>query len=93
MTKAVLSVVSSEAGRIQQMLAGIAGIYNAIVVGDSVHALVDDASLRQSKIQLLLDGARIPYTAIEPVSPTIEDFFVDALASGGYQGWQTSSDR
>jgi ABC-2 type transport system ATP-binding protein len=93
MTKAVVSVVSPEAGRVKQMLAGVDGISDAIVVGDSVHVFIDDASLRQSKIQPLLDTAMIPYETIEQVSPTIEDFFVDALARGGYRGWQTSSDR
>ncbi|MBV8453746.1 MAG: ABC transporter ATP-binding protein [Deltaproteobacteria bacterium] len=91
MTKAVLSVVSSEAGKIKQLLDGAAGISDAIVVGDSIHVFVDDASLGQSKIKPLLDTARIPYSAIEPILPTIEDFFVDALARGGYRGWQTSS--
>ncbi|MBV8362719.1 MAG: ABC transporter ATP-binding protein [Deltaproteobacteria bacterium] len=93
MTRAVLSVVSPEATRIKRLLAGVAGISNAIVVGDSVHVFVDDILLRQSKIQPLLDTTGIPYTAIEQVSPTIEDFFVDALARRGYQGWQTSSDQ
>ena len=85
MTKTVLCVVSPEAARIKQMLAGIDWISNAIVVGDSVHVFVDNASLIQLKLQPLLDKAMIPYEAIEQVSPTIEDFFVDALTGGGYQ--------
>jgi ABC-2 type transport system ATP-binding protein len=92
MTKAVLSVVSPEAERIKQILAG-RGMSEAIVVGDSVHLFVDEAALWRSKIQALLDTARIPYEAIEQVSPSIEDFFVDALARGGYQGWQANSHR
>jgi ABC-2 type transport system ATP-binding protein len=80
MTKTVLSIVSPEAARIQQMLARIDWISNAIVVGDSVHVFVDEAAFIQLKIQALLDQAMIPYDAIERVSPTIEDFFVDALA-------------
>jgi len=91
MSKAVLSVVSSAAGRIKQILAGEKAIFGAIVVGDSVHLFVEDASLALSRIQVLLDTASVPYEAIEQVSPTVEDFFVDALARGGYQGWQTSS--
>jgi ABC-2 type transport system ATP-binding protein len=90
MTKTVLSVFSPEAGRIKQLLAGIEGIFDAIVVGDSVRVLVDPPTLGQSSIKGLLDSALIPYEAIEQVSPTIEDFFIDTLARGGYQGWQTS---
>jgi ABC-2 type transport system ATP-binding protein len=90
LTKAVLAVVSPEAGRIKQMLADVEGISGAIVVGDSVHLFVDHTSLRRTKIQALLETGMIPYEAIEQVSPTIEDFFVDAL-TGGYQGWQSSS--
>jgi len=91
MTRAVLSVVSPEAGRIKQMLAGGEGIFGAIVVGDSLHLFVGDASLARSRIGALLDSAAIPYEAIEQVPPTVEDFFVDALAGGGYRGWQTNS--
>ena len=90
LTKAVLSVVSPEAGRIKQMLDSAGGVSEAIIVGDSVHLFVDHAAQRQSEIQALLDAAMIPYDVIEQVSPTIEDVFVDTLARGGYQGWQTS---
>jgi ABC-2 type transport system ATP-binding protein len=85
MTKTVLCVVSPEAARIKQMLTGLDWISNAIVVGDSVHVFVDNASLIQLKLQPLLDKAMIPYEAIEQVSPTIEDFFVDALTGEGYR--------
>jgi ABC-2 type transport system ATP-binding protein len=91
MTKAVLSIVSPEAGRIKQMLAGVEGISDAVVLGDSVHVFVEHASIGETKLRPLLDTAMIPYATIEPVSPTIEDFFIDALARGGYRGWQTSS--
>jgi ABC-2 type transport system ATP-binding protein len=91
MTKAVLAIVSPEAGRIKQMLAGVAGISDTLVLGDSVHVFVEDASFGRTRVQLLLDTAMIPYATIELVSPTIEDFFVDALARGGYRGWQTNS--
>jgi ABC-2 type transport system ATP-binding protein len=90
MTRAVLSVVSPEAGRVKQILAGVEGLSDAIVVGDSVHLFVDDAWLSQSKIRPLLDTAGIQYAAIERISPTIEDFFVDTLTRGGYQEWQNS---
>jgi ABC-2 type transport system ATP-binding protein len=83
MTKAVLSVVSSEPRKIKQILAA-EGISGALVVGDSVHLFVDNASLGRSKLESLLKGAAIPNEAVEQVSPSIEDFFVDALARGGY---------
>jgi ABC-2 type transport system ATP-binding protein len=90
MTRAVLSVVSPQAAEIKQILTGVEGIADAIVVGESVRVFVDDASLGQSKVQLRLDMARIPYAALEQVSPTIEDFFVDALARRGYQDGGTA---
>jgi len=91
MTKVVLSVVSPEAGRIKQMLAGEDWISGAIVVGDSVHVFVEDASPALSRIRFLLDAAAVSYETIEQVPPTVEDFFIDAVARGGYQGWRTSS--
>jgi ABC-2 type transport system ATP-binding protein len=83
MTKSVLAIASAEAGKIKQMLAGVEGISGAIVVGDSVHAFVDDVERGQSKIRALLGAALLPFAVLEQVSPTIEDFFVDALAHGG----------
>ena len=85
MPKAVLSVVSTARAKIKQELASVEGVSDTIVVGESVHVFVDDASLRRSSIYVALNAAAVPYDAIEEVSPTIEDFFVDALTCGGYQ--------
>jgi ABC-2 type transport system ATP-binding protein len=93
MTRAVLSVVSPQADRIKQMLTGLEGVSDAIIVGDCVHAFVDDAPFRRSQLGPMLDAAALPYAAIEQVPPTIEDFFVDALGHKGYRGWQTSRDQ
>src|SRR6516162_4482431 len=79
MPKAVLSVVSTARAEIKQVLASVEGVSDTIVVGESVHVFVDDASLRRSSIYVALNAAAVPYDAIEEVSPTIEDFFVDAL--------------
>jgi drug efflux transport system ATP-binding protein len=91
MTRTVLEIVSPEAARIKQLLVGVEGVSDALVLGDSVHVFVDDASLGRTRLQPLLKAAMVPYASIEAVSPTIEDFFVDALARGGYRGWQMSS--
>jgi len=76
---AVLSIVSPEAQRIRPLLAGADGVSGAIVVGDSVHVFVDDNGRRQPEMRRLLDAAAVPYEAIDAVSPTIEDFFVELL--------------
>jgi ABC-2 type transport system ATP-binding protein len=92
MSRGVLSVVAAEAGRIKQKLDSIEGISSgSMVVGDSVHLFVDDPLSRLSQIRALLDAAGIRYEAIEQVPPTIEDFFVDELSRGGYEGWEASS--
>jgi drug efflux transport system ATP-binding protein len=79
-TASVLSVVSPQAQRVKDQLARLDGVSGAFVIGDSVHLFVDDGNSRQPQIRALLDAAAIPYDAVEQVPPTIEDFFVEALA-------------
>jgi len=73
---AVLSVIASEPRRVRAALAGVAGVLNALLVGDGVHLLVDDAARRIPELRAKLQEAGLSFDRLEEVAPTIEDLFV-----------------
>jgi ABC-2 type transport system ATP-binding protein len=84
---AVLSVVSPEPRRARAALAGADGVLNALLVGDGVHLVVDDATRRIPELRAKLQAARLPFDRLEEVAPTIEDLFV--AATSGADGRHT----
>lgn len=80
--KSVLVVVSPEARRMRDELASAEGISSLVLIGDGVHAVVDDAGRRVPEFEGRLKNAGIPFEPIRQVTPTIEDLFVDAVTSG-----------
>jgi ABC-2 type transport system ATP-binding protein len=77
---AVLSVVARDARRIRTALDGTAGVLNALLVGDGVHLVVDDAVRRIPELRAALQGAGLSFDRLEEVEPTIEDLFVAATS-------------
>lgn len=84
---AVLSVVSPEPRRARAALAGADGVLNALLVGDGVHLVVDDATRRIPELRAKLQAAGLPFDRLEEVAPTIEDLFV--AATSGADGRHT----
>jgi len=82
MSKGVLSVTSAEPRGLRSALEDADGISSLVLTGDGLHVVVDDAARRIPEFEARLKGANIPYDAIQQVSPTIEDLFVDAVQSG-----------
>ncbi len=79
-----LVVVSSPSGReVRLAIADLAGISNVILVGDGVHAVVDDAGRRISELRDTLQRANVPFTDIAVGEPSIEDVFVALLENNG----------
>ena len=58
------------------------GISSLVLTGDGVHVVVDDAARRIPEFKARLASAHVPFDAIQQVTPTIEDLFVDAVAGG-----------
>jgi ABC-2 type transport system ATP-binding protein len=56
------------------------GVLNALLVGDGVHLLVDDAARRIPELRTRLAKVALPFDRFEEVLPTIEDLFVAATA-------------
>ena len=84
---AVLSVVAPEPRRVRAALDGADGVLNALLVGDGVHLVVDDATHRISELRAKLQAAGLPFDRLEEVAPTIEDLFV--AATSGTDGKST----
>ena len=77
-------VVSSSAGReVRTTIAGLAGVSNVILVGDGVHAVVDDAQARIPELREALQRANVPFADIAVGEPSIEDVFVALLGDDG----------
>ena len=49
------------------------------MVGDGVHAVVDDAELRIPQLREALGHAGVPFSEIAVAAPSIEDVFVALL--------------
>ncbi len=81
--KDVLAVSAAEPRPVRDALEGAAGVSSLVLTGDGVHVVVDDAARRIPEIESRLKSAGAGFDAIQKVSPTIEDLFVDAVSSGG----------
>jgi ABC-2 type transport system ATP-binding protein len=82
LSKGVLSVISSEARRVRDQLERANGISSLMLTGDGVHVVVDDVARRIPEFEARLKSVEVPFDAIQQVTPTIEDLFVDAVTSG-----------
>jgi ABC-2 type transport system ATP-binding protein len=79
-----LIVISSSVGRkVRTAIAGLAGVSNVILVGDGVHAIVDDATMRIPDMRRALETGNIPFADIAIGEPSIEDVFVALLEDKG----------
>ena len=73
---AVLSVISPEPRRLRAELDGADGVLNALLVGDGMHLVVDDAARRTPELRAKLHKAGLSFDRLEEVAPTIEDLFI-----------------
>jgi ABC-2 type transport system ATP-binding protein len=79
-----LIAISSSAGRAARAaIAGAPGVSHALLVGDGVHAVADDAALRIPELSDILTRAGVPFTDIAVGTPSIEDVFVALTETGG----------
>ncbi len=80
--KDVLSVISAEPRSVRSRLEGADGISSLTPTGDGVHVVVDDAARRVPELEARLKSAGVRFDAVQRVTPTIEDLFVDTVAGG-----------
>jgi ABC-2 type transport system ATP-binding protein len=82
MPGALIAISSSDGRAVRTALTGLQGVSQVLLVGDGVHAVVDNAS-RIDELREALVRAGVPFTGIEVATPSIEDVFVALLESGG----------
>src|SRR5208282_1620872 len=61
------------------VVAELEGVSNVILVGDGVHAVVDDAALRIPELRSALQRGNVAFADIAVAAPSIEDVFVALL--------------
>ncbi|HZO82291.1 MAG TPA: ABC transporter ATP-binding protein [Candidatus Binataceae bacterium] len=79
---AVVSITSSQARRVRAVLAGAPGVSSALLLGDTVRLVVDDAPRRIAELKERLQGAGVPFSEAAAVEPSVEDVFVATLGAG-----------
>lgn len=79
---AVVSVVSEQARKVETTLAGAPGVSSALLLGDTVRLVVDDAARRIGELETRLRIAGVPFSEFNPAEPSVEDVFVAMVGSG-----------
>lgn len=77
MPGAIVSIVSKEARAVRDAVGRCDGVLNTMLVGDSIHAVVDDADRRLPQIESALSKSGLPFEPPIRILPTIEDLFVN----------------
>ena len=75
----ILAVASPVPRAVRDVAAPLDGVKGAILMGDSVHVVVDDAARRAGEIKAALAAAGVACDEIERIAPSIEDLFVSLL--------------
>jgi ABC-2 type transport system ATP-binding protein len=81
MPGALIAISSADGRAVRNALNGQPGVSHVLLVGDGVHAVVDDAT-RIPQLRGALDRAAVPVSAIAVATPSIEDVFVALLETG-----------
>ena len=79
----IVAITARRAREARELVAGLDGVKGAILMGDSMHAVVDDAGLRSGEIRAALDRAGVAVDDMERIAPSIEDLFVALLTERG----------
>lgn len=79
MPGALVAVASAQGRAVHAALASHPGLRNLILVGDGVHAVVDDAERRIPQIRGALTKAGVSFEEVAVAAPSIEDVFVALL--------------
>jgi ABC-2 type transport system ATP-binding protein len=75
----LLVVASPQARQVRDLVRTLPGISKALLVGDSIHIIVDQADRRKPEIAEALQTAKLGFEQIERLRPSIEDLFMSLL--------------
>ncbi len=82
MPGALIAISSPDGRAVRAAITGQPGVSQVILVGEGVHAVIDDADVRITQLRAVLDGAGVAVTDITVATPSIEDVFVALLENG-----------
>jgi ABC-2 type transport system ATP-binding protein len=82
MPGALIAILSADGRAVRAALSRQDGVTHLILVGDGVHAVVDDAERRVPELREALRRAGVSFSDIAVSSPSIEDVFVAMLENG-----------
>jgi len=83
MPGALVAISSPQPRAARETVAGLGGVSGVLLVGDGVHAMVDDAVRRIPELRRALEAAAVPFGSIARAEPSIEDLFVTLLKDDG----------
>jgi len=75
----IIAIISHRARSVREAVVGINGVKGVILMGDSVHVVVDDAARRTQELEAAMRQRSVSFDGIERISPSIEDLFVSLL--------------
>ena len=83
MPGALIAISSTDGRAVRSAISGRPGVSQVLLVGDGVHAVVDDADVRIPQLRDAIRAAGAPVSDLVVAAPSIEDVFVALLESGG----------
>jgi ABC-2 type transport system ATP-binding protein len=83
MPGALISIQSPNGRAVRAAITAQPGVSHVILVGDGVHAVVDDPNRRIPQLRDVLERANVPHSEVAITTPSIEDVFVALLETGG----------
>ncbi len=81
--RALIAVTSPEPRAVLELLERAEGVSTAVLVGNGVHLVVDDAARRMPELRSRLEEAGVPVEEIAQAAPSIEDLFVSVVTEQG----------
>jgi ABC-2 type transport system ATP-binding protein len=75
----IIAIATQAPREARGLVAGLEGVKGAILTGDSVHVVVDDAGLRSGELKAALGRTGVAIDGMERIAPSIEDLFVSLL--------------
>jgi ABC-2 type transport system ATP-binding protein len=83
MPGALVAISSTDGRAVRSAISGRPGVSQVLLVGDGVHAVVDDADVRIPQLRDAIRVAGAPVSDLAVATPSIEDVFVALLETGG----------
>jgi len=83
MPGALIAISSTDGRAVRSAISGRPGVSQVLLVGDGVHAVVDDADVRIPQLRDAIRVAGAPASDLAVAAPSIEDVFVALLETGG----------